>query len=126
MPQGRNKKLLVKKIKKGHKGFPMATIAYYGPNNKVSTKVVCGVIKFDGGDVDPIKKWFSKTEIRTSEKVLGEVLSFINEQGIKSVVVNENIMGCPHEEDIDYPEGESCPKCNYWAGRDRITHDRIH
>jgi hypothetical protein len=29
------------------------------------------------------------------------------------------MLGCPHEEGIDYPEGEACPECPYWAGRDR-------
>jgi hypothetical protein len=26
-----------------------------------------------------------------------------------------------HEEGIDYPEGEACPRCPFWAGRDRWT-----
>jgi hypothetical protein len=30
MPQGKHKKLLTKKAKKGNKGFSIATIAYYG------------------------------------------------------------------------------------------------
>jgi len=34
--------------------------------------------------------------------------------------------GLPHEEGIDYPDGSSCPKCPYWAGRDRGTLERIH
>jgi hypothetical protein len=108
MPQGKHKKLLTKKAKKGNKGFPIATIAYYGLNNRIATKIVCAIIKFEG-----------------AEKVLSEVLSFIGEQEVKSVVVNEQIMGCPHEEGIDYKEGKSCPKCRYWAGRDRFTYNRI-
>jgi hypothetical protein len=28
-------------------------------------------------------------------------------------------MGCPHEEEIDYPKGEACPHCPFWAGRER-------
>jgi hypothetical protein len=27
--------------------------------------------------------------------------------------------GCPHEEGVDYPEGEACPDCPFWAGRSR-------
>jgi hypothetical protein len=27
----------------------------------------------------------------------------------------------PHEERIDYPEGEACPQCPFWAGRDRFA-----
>jgi hypothetical protein len=33
----------------------------------------------------------------------------------------DRIIGCPHEEGIDYPEGTSCPECLYWEGRDRWT-----
>ncbi len=126
MPQGKHKKLLTKKAIKGNKGFPIATIAYYGSSNKIATKIACGIIKFEGADVEPMKKWLSTMEIRNSEKVLSEVLSFIGEQEVKSVIVNEQIMGCPHEEGIDYEEGKSCPKCSYWAGRDRFTYNRIH
>lgn len=25
------------------------------------------------------------------------------------------------EEGIDYPDGEACPQCPYWAGRDRFS-----
>ncbi len=31
------------------------------------------------------------------------------------------IIGCPHEEGIDYPDGEVCPQCPFWARRDRFT-----
>jgi hypothetical protein len=33
----------------------------------------------------------------------------------------EKIFGCPHEEGIDYPEGEKCPYCPYWATHDRYS-----
>ena len=126
MPQGRNKKLITKRAKKGSKGFPVATIAYYGSSNKMATKIVCGIIKAEGAEVEPIKKWLSQTDIRKSEKILGEVLSFIKLQEVKSVAMNEKIIGCPHEEGIDYPEDEYCPKCSYWKSRDRFSHERIH
>jgi hypothetical protein len=31
----------------------------------------------------------------------------------------EEINGCPHEEGVDYPVGEVCPKCLFWADRQR-------
>jgi hypothetical protein len=37
----------------------------------------------------------------------------------RSVVVTQGIIGCPHEEGIDYPVGEQCPRCPFWANRDR-------
>jgi hypothetical protein len=26
-------------------------------------------------------------------------------------------MGCPHEEGEDFPDGEDCPFCPFWAGK---------
>ena len=48
-------------------------------------------------------------------------MRFIREQGAESVVIADRIMGCPHEEGIDYPEGEKCPSCPFWAYRDRFS-----
>jgi hypothetical protein len=126
MAQGKNKKLLSKRARKGDKGFPVATVAFYGPDNLHASKVVCAIIKLEGGDPDPMKKWFTKTDARTTESVLAEVLSFIKENSAKSVVMLDEIFGCPHEEGIDYPEGESCPDCTYWKNRDRFTKELIH
>ena len=126
MAQGNNKKLLTKKVRKGDKGFPMATVAFYGPNNVVATKVVCAIISHEGADAEPMKKWFAASDLRKSEQILKEVLSFIDENGAKSVSMIEKIIGCPHEEGIDYPEGEFCPTCSYWQGRDRFTHEMMH
>jgi hypothetical protein len=33
----------------------------------------------------------------------------------------DRIIGCPHEEGIDYPDGAECPECPFWKGRDRWT-----
>ncbi len=123
MAQGRNRKLIAKKAQKEVKDFPVATVAFYGPTNALATKVVCGIVK---SEAEPIKKWFSENELRKSEKILGEVLEFMEENGAKSVSMIEQIIGCPHEEGIDYPDGESCPECPYWKGRDRFTHEMLH
>lgn len=126
MAQGSNKKLLTKRIRKGNKGYPIATISFYGPTNLTASKLVCAVFAFDGADAELMKKWFSTSDIRKSDKTIGEVLAFIEENGAKSVSTIDGIIGCPHEEGIDYPSGELCPECNYWKGRDRFTHELIH
>jgi len=38
----------------------------------------------------------------------------------------EEIIGCPHEEAIDYPSGEYCPECDYWKNRDRFSGEILH
>ena len=126
MSQGKYKKALNKRVRKGQKGYPVATIAFYGPDNTRASKVVCSIIEHEDADPDPMRKWFTDGEARTSEQILGEVLAFIEEHGAKSVAMAEALLGCPHEEGIDYPQGESCPHCPYWKSRDRFSHERIH
>jgi len=54
-------------------------------------------------------------------RVLSEVAVFLKSHAVRSVGMVEGIIGCPHEEGVDYPEGEACPACPFWAGRDRWT-----
>ena len=115
------KKELLKKVKKGFKGYPVATVALYGPNDRKATKLVVGIIRHEHGDADQIKKWYSDDDIMKESDVFEEVLNFIQTSGAKSVGMIDKIIGCPHEEGIDYPEGHSCPLCPFWTGRNRWT-----
>jgi len=126
MAQGKYKKALTKRVRKGQKGYPIATIAFYGPDNTRASKVVCSIIDHEDATPDPVRKWFTDGEARTSEQILGEMLAFIEEHGAKSVAMADGLLGCPHEEGIDYPEGEVCPHCPYWKHRDRFSHERVH
>ena len=126
MPQGRYKKALLKKTRKGDKGYPIATIAFYGPDNTRASKVVCSILAKEGSEPEPTKKWFTESDAMKSEPILREVMAFIEDSGAVTVAMADSIMGCPHEEGIDYPEGESCPVCPYWKNRDRFTHELLH
>ena len=126
MAQGKYLKKFNKTVRKGHKGYPVATIAFYGPTNEVATKLVCSIIKYEDAEPEPMNKWFSKRDLRKSEKVISEVLEFIQLNNAKTVSMIDLIIGCPHEEGIDYPSGESCSECIYWKGRDRFTHKLLH
>jgi len=55
-----------------------------------------------------------------------ELLAFIAEHNTKSVIMADGIIGCPHQEGIDYPDGEVCQECPFWRRRDRWTGERIH
>jgi hypothetical protein len=37
--------------------------------------------------------------------------------GAGSVAVGEGDMGCPHDQGEDFPDGEDCPFCPFWAGK---------
>ncbi len=45
----------------------------------------------------------------------------VPELGIALILGVDRILGCPHEEGIDYAVGEACPQCPHWAGRDRFA-----
>jgi tetratricopeptide (TPR) repeat protein len=113
------KTALRKKAEKGFQGFPVATVAYYGPNDRVATKVVVGIEESETSEGE-ILRWHSPAlDIRRNADVLEEIVKLLRRRDVKSVAMTEAILGCPHEEGVDYPEGEVCPDCPYWANRSR-------
>jgi len=113
---------LKKKAKQGFRGYPMATVTYYGPNDSLASKVAVGIVQAEGADVDPLERWFSEgKDIRLDPETNEAIVHFLQQNGVKSVVSPDRILGCPHEEGTDYPEGEKCPRCTFWANRDRFT-----
>ena len=118
----RFKKALLKKARRGFSGYPVATVAFYGHDDKVATKVSVGVIAGDDEPPVALERWFSeKGDVRNDHLIMQQILEFIQNQRPKSVVMTDRIIGCPHEEGKDYPEGEKCPRCTFWANRDRWT-----
>src|SRR3989304_4821427 len=115
------KKKLSKKVREGFRGYPGAPIAFYGPDGKKATKLVVGIVPCEHAEASQLKKWLSHNDIMREPKVFEEVLAFIKESGAKSVERTGRIIGGPHEEGIDYPEGQSCPQCPFWQGRNRWT-----
>jgi hypothetical protein len=114
------KNRILKRAQKGFRGYPVATVAYYGPDNRKATKVAVGIIAHESGEATVLMRWWTDTtDARLDEGVTREILEFIDEQGAVSVSAVSRLLGCPHEEGEDYPFGESCPECPYWAGRNR-------
>ncbi len=104
----------------GFRGYPLATIAWYGPDDSRANKVVVGIVRKDGGDVVAMEKWRSPTgDVRHDELIGAAILRYLRQQGVRSVVTGDGLLGCPHEEGTDYPDGGTCPECPYWAGRER-------
>ena len=118
---------LLKKAKKGFRGYPVATVAFYGPTADKATKVAVGIMVTEGAEPVVLERWFSaESDIRLDAVIMQEIVDFLGEHEIKSVTMTDRLIGCPHEEGIDYPEGRSCPECPHWAGRDRWKGHRIH
>ena len=117
---------LKKKARRGFQGYPVATIAFYGPNDQRASKVAVGIVTKEDADPDALERWFAEEgDVRTDPAVASQILEFIQRHSAKSVVMTERIIGCPHEEGVDYPDGGVCPQCPFWAHRDRWTGDVI-
>jgi hypothetical protein len=123
----RSKSQLGKRAKRGFRGYPVATIAFYGPTAERASKVAVGIVAREGAEPDTLQTWHSdENDLRHDHEIGLEVSAFLREHQVVSVVMADRIIGCPHEEGIDYPVGESCPQCPYWRGRDRWSGDVIN
>ena len=113
---------LEKKVKRGFRGYPLGTVAFYGPDEERASKVAVGILPFEDAEPTHLERWFSpEDDLRGDPMIVKAMLAFLELHGVRSVVLLDKIIGCPHEEGVDYPEGESCPQCPYWANRDRWT-----
>ncbi len=116
-----------KKAQKGFQGYPIATVAFYGPDDKFASKVAVGILlSEEDREAVYLKRWFSDSlDVRLDYSIAQEITEFIDSHNPRSVVITDRIIGCPHEEGKDYPKGESCPECPFWKGRDRWTGELI-
>ncbi len=120
------KKRLAKRAKKGFRGYPVGTIACYGLDDRRATKLVVSIVEHEGAKPSEIRKWYAEDgDVRNTLEIMEETVGFLEQHGARSVVMPDRIIGCPHEEGIDY-EGQTCPQCPFWANRDRWTGEVIH
>jgi hypothetical protein len=117
---------LRKKAKKGMRGWPVATVAFYGPDANRASKVVVGIIASEHAEVGEMHDWkLDAGDVRNDPRIVEEMLEFMASHGVLSVAMTDGIIGCPHQEGIDY-QGPWCPVCEFWKGRDRFTGERVH
>ena len=126
MLEDRFLKRLRKKARKGMRGWPVATIAFYGPNLSRATKVAVGIIPAENAEATEMRDWIVESgDVRTDPVIAGHILEFVENNHALTVAMTDGIIGCPHQEGIDY-EGEWCPVCEFWHGRDRFRGHRVH
>src|SRR6185369_2194920 len=104
--------------------YPFGTVAIYGPDSEVATKLVGAVFSKPGHPKpNQIQRWVTHAgDIRDDPVIAAEVAAFFKTHGVKQTVISDRIMGCPHEEGVDYPVGTVCPQCPFWATVGRFTH----
>ncbi|MFN2152027.1 MAG: hypothetical protein ACK2T5_10555 [Anaerolineales bacterium] len=101
-----------RKAIQNQKQYPFGTIAYYGPDDQNVTKIVAAVLPDE--QTNPILKKWTGEGVANDPETIAAIGAFFQEQQVQKVVMTEGIIGCPHEEGVDYPLGESCPECPYW------------
>lgn len=123
MPGNPSRRSLISKVRRGFRGYPIITIAHYGPDDTKATKVAIGILKQEGvEEADILDRFHSdNVDVRIDERINKRIVNLVREYPGCSVVMADRIIGCPHEEGIDYPDGETCPACPWWHGRDRWT-----
>lgn len=113
---------LLRRARRGFRGYPVATVAWYGPDDQHATKVVVSIVASENAEPDPLERWIvAEGDVRWDHGIQHALLGFLARHGAKSVVIADGLLGCPHEEGIDYPLDAVCPLCPFWAARDRWT-----
>lgn len=110
---------LTKRANRGFRGYPVATVAFYGPDDRRASKAAVGILPTEEAEATELERWFSDGDVRDDVDLTTAMQNFIEHHGAKTVVLADRIIGCPHEEGTDYPEGQKCPQCPFWAARDR-------
>jgi hypothetical protein len=117
---------LKKKAHRGFRGYPVATMAFYGPDDERASKVAVCIVTEEGAEPTAIRRWLSKEgDVRADPAIGAQILQFVQDHGVRSVIATDRIIGCPHEEGKDYMDGQVCPQCPFWANRDRWTGETI-
>jgi hypothetical protein len=78
---------LRKKARKGLRGWPMATVAFYGPNLSQATKVTVGIVPSENAEVKELRDWkVDHGDIRADPGIAQEILEFIEQHRVLSVI----------------------------------------
>jgi hypothetical protein len=72
----RARKRLSTRAKRGFRGYPLATVALYGPDDRTATKFAVGIVPAEHADATELRRWFSEgADIRNDADIAEEVLA---------------------------------------------------
>lgn len=93
----------------------VATLVLYGPDDRSFTKVVLSYVPEDESERGLQEKWLLAHP--GSDEWIAKASSRIAAWDVVAVIMPEGVYGCPHEEGVNFPIGEDCPECPFWAGK---------
>ena len=83
------RKKLAKKNKKGFQGHPVVTIAFYGSDYSLASKVSVGIIESESGDAY-VERFIASEpgeDVRKNADILAKILAIIDSSEAKSVTM---------------------------------------
>ena len=84
--EARFAKALRKRARKGLRGYPVATIAFYGPNLSQATKVAVGIVPSATAETREMRDWkVENGDVRADPSILQEILDFISASHVMGV-----------------------------------------
>src|SRR6266851_2482360 len=86
---------LAKKARRGFRGYPVATIAFYGPDNTRASKVAIGIVRAEGAEPEMTRLFSDEGDIRKDMEIAEEILKLLTLHGVKS--------GCRNRRDFRLP-----------------------
>ena len=101
-----------KKLVEENQIYPLATVTYHGPSPDKASKIMVGILE-DQNQIPIVKVW-SGEDIAEDVEAAREISLFIKDHKVSRVITSEWVLSCPHEEGVDFPEGEVCPYCSGW------------
>jgi hypothetical protein len=95
MKLDKSQKRLTKLHNRGHHGYPMIEIQYFGTNTALATKVVISFTQEEGAQTFE-ESFTAPTDIRLDEVVQTTLLKIIDRAEAKTVVVKEHVLALPN------------------------------
>jgi hypothetical protein len=105
----------LRKVINEKSSYPLGILVYFGPDNATITKIVAVVILSKGSS--PISKNWSSSWVTSDPKVAAEIGQFFVDNKVSDVVMTDGVLGCPHDEGVDFPVGGQCSQCKYWENQ---------
>jgi hypothetical protein len=107
---------LERRAREGFQGYPLAIIVFYGYSDQCAVKAVIGIVNVAGAPPAHMEKWSCEQgDLRKDVASIKAFFRYIESHKVRSVALTPGIYACPHEPGSDYPQGDSCPHCPFWA-----------
>ena len=90
MKLDKSTKRIAKRVKKGFRGYPQVSLAYFGESTNYATEVVIGFISEEGAAAQE-QKLTSKSDVRKDETIQTTILKVIERADAKTVLEVEGV-----------------------------------